>query len=395
MVFPLDPELDEPGSSVISGSASAAPAKASLVCASCSPCGASVSFTMMHQPLKVPPLHRSNAHVDSASLENSVSLEVEANPGHKDRQVVQVEGKEGVADELPVVATNPGPMVQVEGKEGVPSEVPVVATNPGPNNREVVQVEGKEGVAHEVPVVTTNPGHQVKGKEGVPDKLPVVATNPGHRDRKVETEGGSDKLPVATNPTVVEASPGHDRQLLPGEEDSGAELIEDESKPTQHYEPEDEALPFLTRKDQHKRADEALQEVRKQPGRGRGRGRGRGKGQGRSKGESKPDEGKQKEMKDAGDNAQPKRRTRKPKVSKDEQAAQQQADEAIAQPKKRAKVMKKPAARPSRKRGPDGPPDDERRCVEQVYQHTLFDVYWNRPAIGLKIRATGRQAGAA
>ena len=237
----------------------------------------------------------------------------------------------------------------MEGKEGLPSEVPVVATNPGPNNREVVQVEGKEGVAHEVPVVTTNPGHQdrkvvqVKGKEGVPDKLPVVATNPGHRDRKVKTEGGSDKLPVATNPdklkerdfTVVEASPGHDRQLLPGEEDSGAELIEDESKPTQHYEPEDEALPFLTRKDQHKRADEALQEVRKQPGRGRGRGRGRGKGQGRSKGGSKPDEGKQKEMKDAGDNAQPKRRTRKPKISKDEQAAQQQADEAIAQPKKR------------------------------------------------------------
>ena len=89
-----------------------------------------------------------------------------------------------------------------------------------------------------------------------------------------------------------------------------------------------------------------------------------------------------KQMNDAGDNAQPKKRTRKPKVSKDEQAAEQQADEAIAQPKKRAKVMKKPAARPSRKRGPDGPPDDERVSVEQVYQHTLFDVYWNRPAIG-------------
>ena len=104
--------------------------------------------------------------------------------------------------------------------------------------------------------------------------------------------GASDKLPGATNPdkskerdlTVAEASPGHDRQLLPGEEDSGAELIEDESGPTQHCEPEDEALPFMTRKDQHKRADEALQEVRKQPGRRPGLGPGKGQRQGQRQG---------------------------------------------------------------------------------------------------------------
>ena len=102
--------------------------------------------------------------------------------------------------------------------------------------------------------------HLSGGKGGGSRPIASCCHQPRAPGSQSGDEGGSDKLPVATNPhkskerdvTVVEANPGHDRQLLPGEEDSGAELIEDESKPMQHYEQEDEALPFLTRKDQHK-----------------------------------------------------------------------------------------------------------------------------------------------
>ena len=30
--------------------------------------------------------------------------------------------------------------------------------------------------------------------------------------------------------------------------------------------------------------------------------------------------------------------------------------------------------------------------VHNIYQHTMLDVYWSRPAVGLKMRDDGKQA---
>ena len=248
--------------------------------------------------------------------------------------------------------------------------------------------------------------HEVDDKDqGLPFEG-QVATQAGAEDKQVshEVEEKDQGLPHEGQVVAEEKQVSHEveekDQGLPHV--GGCQEISDQSpvpenSPTQHYEPADEdSFAFLTRAEQHKQANEALQEARQKPGKGRGRGRGRGKqlsdaepkkrpaaqAQGESgKGPAKKQRGRKK--KNEGESEGETQTTQPAQASQPAKPVPSRAQTEKAQPKGR--VCKRPAARsvPARAQRPN---------VEQIYKHTMFDVYWSRPAVGLKIRATGRQA---
>ena len=149
--------------------------------------------------------------------------------------------------------------------------------------------------------------------------------------------------------------------------------------------------PFLLREEQQAMMRAAVQEG------GRGRGRGRGKGRGRA-GARKASECEQEAI--------PKRRGRKPKAPASTEPEPKAEPEAEKHPKARAKKQPKAQAknqpkaqaknqpkaqakRSTRKRPAAAEPlgKTARVPVHNIYKHTALDVYWTRPAVGLKLRS--------
>ena len=218
----------------------------------------------------------------------------------------------------------------------------------------------------------------------------------------------------------------------------------DETLPTQHYEepvPE-QPLPFLTRQEQHAQSQAAVMEALQKPGRGRGRGRGTGRGrasktQANQGDQDEPVEAKRKPGRKRSANkteaieVSAKQEQNKPPADQDGTATVQpkpkkkcpaDQDETVKEAEQNAAASKKKPAkkrnlpgnsadeneqhqprltrkprvcrRPAAAMVPDVPEPEQpdRPQIEQVYEHTTLVVYWNRPAIGLKLRSNGKQA---
>ena len=161
------------------------------------------------------------------------------------------------------------------------------------------------------------------------------------------------------------------------------DALQDEAVPS---EPINEEPPFLTRQEQHEgaKADGAA---------ARGRGRGRGRGRKARKAVEQDEAGWNA---DEDNNAEdmpaefqePPANARQPKARAKAKSTAKAKAKATPKPKAaskrqgKAKVCKRPAAKPPVKRVP----------VHNCFQHTALDVYWSRTAVGLKMRSTGQQA---
>ena len=163
----------------------------------------------------------------------------------------------------------------------------------------------------------------------------------------------------------------------------------------------EKALPFLTRQEQQATVQAAVQAKGAAKGnRSRGRGRGRGRGRANVKEASQSEEpampdskgggGKEKWGLHGANQAEPetKKQRKQPQAKKQgkPKAKKQVKPEAKKQVKPEAKKQVKPGARKRPAAACGMAPKIARVPIHNIYKHTALDVYWTRPAVGLKLR---------
>ena len=113
---------------------------------------------------------------------------------------------------------------------------------------------------------------------------------------------------------------------------------------------------------------------------GEGTGNRRGRGRGRGRGKSAGDDNRQVAMKRPAARGKAKSRPANP---------QDERPTATAKTKAAPKPKAKPRQAPKSK-GTKGKAQQAGIEVYNGFQHASVDVYWSRPAVGLKLRATGQ-----
>ena len=159
------------------------------------------------------------------------------------------------------------------------------------------------------------------------------------------------------------------------------------------------AMPFLMRQDQQAMVHEAAQakgEAKGGHARGRGRGKGRGRGRGKKGSECEEESikgsGAEKAKAPADTQADaPAEQQAEPQAKKQAKAKAKKQPKAKAQKQPKAKAQKQPKPGPekSAKKRPAAAQHvgkASRVPVHNIYKQTALDVYWTRPAVGLKLR---------
>ena len=279
MVFPLDPELDEPGSSCLSGVSVAAPGQAQPVCHT-------HTHTQLHAVLccrrsfiynywcQVAPLHRSNAK-DALGSELSLGAV----------QVVSEEEGEAKEEVQLVAETKAGPQdcQELHAREGqITPHADAAQLTTKAGLQDLPELQAQEGqITLHAPQLTTEAGLQdlpelQAQKDQITPHALQLTTKAGPEDFTELQAQESQKIPhgKAGLEDLAEV------QREEGSQEKCSLVDVDETLPTQHCEvpvPE-QPLPFLTRQEQHAQSQAAVMEALQKPGRGRGRGRGTGHG---------------------------------------------------------------------------------------------------------------------